>query len=124
MDKNNIKYILGQRIKEERNKIGLSQKELAEKIGKSIGNVSGYEIADRLPPVDVLCNMADIFNCTTDYLLGRTNRPDTEIIEGKVNGHKIEAEVIRRTGYNTVETTLNTIEELLKLIRDESKPTQ
>ena len=88
MDKNDIKHILGQRIKEERINKGLGQKELAEKIGKSVGNISGYETSDRMPPADILCDMANIFECTTDYLLGRTDYRTGKVIEKEANNHK------------------------------------
>lgn len=63
------------RIATERKKQGLTQSELAKKINRTTSNICGYEQGDRLPPCDVLYQLADIFDCSADYLLGRsTNR--------------------------------------------------
>lgn len=34
---------------------------------------SSYEIGERSIPIEVLSSIADIFNTSTDYLIGRTN---------------------------------------------------
>lgn len=47
-------YDLGSRLKEMRNKRGMTQKMLAAKINKSVTAVSGYESNIQTPPTDVL----------------------------------------------------------------------
>ncbi|QGG51567.1 helix-turn-helix domain-containing protein [Lysinibacillus pakistanensis] len=66
---------LGKRIKylRERNKI--SQIEFAKKIGVSNAVLSRYESGDRKPDYDTLQLIADFFEVSTDYLLGRTDKP-------------------------------------------------
>ena len=49
---------------------GLSQDELAQVVNKTRSAVSGYEIEDKEPPLDVLCLFAEYFSVSTDYLLG------------------------------------------------------
>ena len=61
------------RLKEEREFAGLTQKELAEKIDVTAGTVGLYEQNRRSPDYDILIKLADIFNVTLDYLIGRTN---------------------------------------------------
>lgn len=117
MDKNDIKHILGQRIKEERINKGLSQKELAEKIGKSVGNISGYETSDRMPPADILCMMANIFECTTDYLLGRTDYKTGKVIKKEVDNHEVQI-IIDQTkeGSEALEKALSNLPSLEELL--------
>ena len=52
-----------------RKKNGLSQEELAEKIGVSRQAVSKWETGDALPEITKLKALADTFNITVDFLL-------------------------------------------------------
>jgi len=65
--------MLGSRLKELRNKKKLTQKQLAEKINVTHVSISGYESGNRSPDTDTLQRLADFFEVSTDYLLGRTN---------------------------------------------------
>ena len=98
MDKAKLKH----RIKEEREKLGLKQSDLSKKLGKSVSNISGYEIGDRLPPVDILSKMSDIFSCSTDYLLGKTDSRNAKIYTRIINGHKVEIEALNEDAANKV----------------------
>ena len=60
---------LGKRIQELRKKQGLSQTELAQKIGISYPQMSRYEVKNVQPPADVLKRLADVLNTTVDYLV-------------------------------------------------------
>lgn len=61
----------GQKIAYLREKKGLSQAALADKIGKSQSSVAMWETNKRRVPEDALKQLADFFGVTTDYLLGR-----------------------------------------------------
>ena len=61
--------MLGEKIAEQRKKLGLSQEELAEKLNISQKSISKYELGDRKPQYKVLARMAEYFGVTTDYLL-------------------------------------------------------
>ncbi len=65
---------LGERIKQQRKKRRLSQQQLADRLFVKQSTISGYESDQQLPSVDVLCQMAAIFDCKTDYLLGLDTR--------------------------------------------------
>lgn len=67
---------LGNRIKYLREKWNISQKDFAKKIGVSNTVLSRYESGDRKPDYDILQTIADYFEVSTDYLLGRTNAPE------------------------------------------------
>ncbi len=61
------------RIKELRNECGLTQKDLAEKINTTSKSIWAYENNGAVPPLDVLSKLADFFNCSIDYLAGRSD---------------------------------------------------
>ena len=53
---------------------GLSQSELAEKLGVSTGLIGMYETNGRKPSYEMLELIADYFNVDLDYLIGRTDK--------------------------------------------------
>jgi transcriptional regulator with XRE-family HTH domain len=62
-------------LKALRQQAGLTQGELAERIGKSQGYIGDLERGDRRGlTVTTLERLADVLGCTTDELLGRTKR--------------------------------------------------
>lgn len=77
-----MENILGKRIEFERNKLGLNQIELARKLNlSSSASISQYESGDRVPSDDIKLKMCEIFDCSLDYLLGKTDirNPGREI---------------------------------------------
>lgn len=58
-------------LKAIRNKKGVTQKEAADALGISPNTYKNYEQGMREPNNDMLCKLADYFQVTTDYLLGR-----------------------------------------------------
>ena len=63
------------RLKELRNNKGLSQAAIAERFGITQQAYANYERGTRQPDYDTLKKLADYFNVTTDYLLGRDILP-------------------------------------------------
>lgn len=61
------------RLKELRIENKYSQIELGKKIGASNVTISQYESGTRKPDIDTINELANFFNVTTDYLLGRSN---------------------------------------------------
>jgi len=62
-----------ERIREERERAHLTQQEMADMLGINRRTYSSYEIGTRGLPVEVLVQLADIFETSTDYLLGRAD---------------------------------------------------
>lgn len=51
---------------------GLGQKQMAASLNLSISAISSYEKNVHAPDLCMLCRLAEFFDVTTDYLLGRT----------------------------------------------------
>ena len=61
------------RIKELREEKGLSQTEVARAIGGTQSNLAKWEKGTVQPTAEFIKKLADYFNVSTDYLLGRTD---------------------------------------------------
>lgn len=60
------------RIKAERVVVGMTQTDLAKKMNVQMPTVQRWEDGSINMPVSRLCKLADLFGCTTDWLLGRS----------------------------------------------------
>lgn len=65
----------GDKIALLREKRGLTQEDLASKIGISRASLSHYEKNRREPDYATMTKLADFFHVSVDYLLGRTSEP-------------------------------------------------
>ena len=63
----------GTRLKQLRTQAGLTQSQLAEKIGITKSVISYYELSDRAPSAEMLIKIAKAFHVSTDYLLDLEN---------------------------------------------------
>ena len=63
-----------EKIKELAQKRGISLQKVAEDLGYSINYL--YTLKEKTPKSDRLQEIADYFNVSTDYLLGRTDNPN------------------------------------------------
>ena len=72
-----------ERFKQLREESGLTQEELARRLGVSKGTVGNYEAGTRTPrKLADLNSLADYFNVEIDYLLGRSSsRPEFNLEE-------------------------------------------
>lgn len=64
------------RLKELREKRGISQVRLAIELNLNQNSISRYESGAREADYATLITIADYFNVSLDYLLGRTERPE------------------------------------------------
>lgn len=69
--------VLGSNIAQLRERRGLSQAALSKELNISQATLAMYETNKRRPNVEMLNSIADYFNVTTDYLLGRPEKNDT-----------------------------------------------
>lgn len=73
------------RLKELRNKAGLKQSELGEKVGVSASTIGMYEQGRRSPDREMLIKLSNVFNVTLDYLVDNNNikTDDTDLFNLK-----------------------------------------
>jgi transcriptional regulator with XRE-family HTH domain len=57
------------KLKKLRNEVGMSQKELADKLGVSDTVIVNYENGKKTPSLKRLVQMADILNCNLDEII-------------------------------------------------------
>ena len=59
----------GEKIAEQRKKLGLTQQQFAEKLGVTRQAVSRWESDVAFPETDTLISMSELFGCSIDYLI-------------------------------------------------------
>lgn len=58
-------------MKRKREERGLTQADLAQRIGTTQQNINSYETGYKVPPLRVVVAAADLFRCSTDEMIGR-----------------------------------------------------
>ncbi len=66
---------LNERLIELKEQKSILQKDIAEQVGVSLRSYQRYEYGDRQPTADILIALADYFDVSIDYLVGRTDNP-------------------------------------------------
>ena len=67
----------GLRLKTLRKNARYTQKKLADLIGLEQTTIANYENGNRIPNINKITALANLFNVSTDYLLGKTETSDT-----------------------------------------------
>ncbi len=103
------------RIKQLREESDITQEELAKKLNlSSKGIISMYENGDRKPSLDVLMQLSEIFDCSIDYILCKSNvRNSAEI---KIDVDKINIGLSANDYENITDNQRKQIEEFAKLV--------
>lgn len=83
----------GERLRSERNRKKMSLDEMSEDLNTTKATLSRYENNLREPKIEFVKQAADYFDCSTDYLLGRTNNREGLIVKDKVDNDEIAIEV-------------------------------
>ena len=65
------------RIKKLREDLHMTQQELADKLGGAKSTIAMYENETRKPSMEVLIKLSEIFDCSIDYLLGKSDMKDS-----------------------------------------------
>lgn len=68
-------FDFGSHLKSLRASRGITQKQLGESIGASERGIQNYEIGARKPTYEMLIALADFFEVSLDYLVGRSDDP-------------------------------------------------
>lgn len=72
---------IGYRISELRKQAGMSQFQLAKVLDIATSTLGMYETGKREPSLKVMNRIANYFNVTTDYLLGRPEKKDDDKVD-------------------------------------------
>jgi transcriptional regulator with XRE-family HTH domain len=108
--------ILGIRIKNLRESKDLTQIKLSKILNISNSTLSQYEAGNRTPSDDIKRMIADYFDVSVDYLLGRT-----DII--KSGDKNIETKAFHNLGLeNLPEDAIRKVEEFIEFIKQKYKP--
>lgn len=70
------KKVFGERLSSLRNSRSLSQQAIADILGVGKSAISMMESGNRAASADVLVALADYFDVSLDYLVGRTDKPE------------------------------------------------
>jgi transcriptional regulator with XRE-family HTH domain len=77
-------HLIGQRIRRAREHRGITQKELANLLGKTPQHISQIEVKGFAPRPELLKAIAQALNVTTDYLYGLTEVLDRTLTPAEV----------------------------------------
>lgn len=77
-------------LKDLRQQAGLTQKQLAEKMGITASVVSYYELSERTPSPETLIKLSQIFHVSTDYLLGIEKRKNETLDISGLNQESVD----------------------------------
>ncbi|MCM1024466.1 MAG: helix-turn-helix domain-containing protein [Prevotella sp.] len=72
-------YGLSEKLRKLRKKCGISQRKAAERIGVASTTISGYERGERTPDALTILKFSYIYNCSVDYLLGKSHDDDSRV---------------------------------------------
>lgn len=88
--------VFGDNLAELREDRGLTQKELGQILHVTGGTISNYEQGVHYPDLEKLIELADFFNVTTDYLLGRVdNNLSPDVFSAALSGGKTVGQAVR-----------------------------
>lgn len=86
---------IGNRIKERRKELSLTQIDIKEKTGISSGNMSDIERGNRLPAATTLVQLSDVLQCSIDYLLtGKSLSQENTNISAQENSKLPESQLL------------------------------
>jgi len=71
------------KIKNLREELGFTQQDLADKLEGAKSTIAMYENETRKPSMEVLIKLSEIFNCSIDYILGKSGIRNPEVITHK-----------------------------------------
>lgn len=85
-------------LKKARETAGYTQIQVAKMLSISDGTYKNYEQGNREPKGDMIVQLANLFNVSTDYLLGKdSGEPDAlDILSNQFNMSDVEKRTVKR----------------------------
>jgi len=110
--------MLGCRLRKLREAKGLTRKAVADQLSMTPEGYSYYETGKRNPSPDSLSRLADLYNVSTDYILGKTDNSSVTV--------KSDLEDYRFAFYGDItdgltEDDLETVAEFAAFVREQRK---
>lgn len=116
--------MIGERIKEVREKNGFTQSSLAKKLGLSRSAVNAWEMGVSIPSAQYLIELAKLFKVSTDYILEvepqetlnitSLENEEKQILYSLINyfeKHRKAVDIIEQSRYCRIEREYNIIKE-------------
>ena len=75
--------VAAKRMRALRESVGISQNRFAKEMGVGQSSVNRYESGEASPPYELLVRIADYYDVSLDYILGRTDEPRGRLYEYK-----------------------------------------
>jgi len=113
--------ITGNRLAELRKEMKMRQKDLAAHLNTSVSTVSNYENSVNAVDIETLNKLADFFDVTTDYLLGRTDYRCPPDILQKFRKEDIYIREINDTMLTLDPAARNSVAEFVRFIAQQQK---
>lgn len=82
---------LPDKLKEARKKLNLSQKDVATYLKISTSIVAGYETGYRTPSTEILIKLSGLYQCSLDYLVGKTKENQIVIDRDNLTDFQVSA---------------------------------
>lgn len=105
------------RIKFLREELNMTQQELADKLDGAKSTVAMYEKGDRKPSMEVLLKLSEIFDCSIDYILGKSNIRNPENTELD----KLQIGLSTKDYSNISDEQIKQIEDFAKFVLKDNK---
>lgn len=102
------------RIKSLREEFGYTQQELANKLDGAKSTIAMYENETRKPSLDILVKLSEIFKCSIDYILCKSNVRNSQEIQ--IDTDKINIGLSANDYENITDNQIKQIEEFAKLV--------
>lgn len=108
------------RIKLLREENNMTQQELADKLQGAKSTIAMYEKEDRKPSLEVLIKLSEIFNCSIDYILGKSDIRNPELIRF-ANNNGIDTEGLTKEEIDEIQRQVEFMRWKKKDTKDDNK---
>lgn len=105
------------RIKQLREENNWTQLELSKKMNCAMSSIAMYENETRKPSMEVLIKLSEIFDCSIDYILGKSDIRNP----GKTDLDKLQIGLSTKDYTNISDTQIKQIEDFAKYVLKDNK---
>lgn len=107
------------RIKQLREENNWTQAKLSEKMNCAMSSIAMYENGCRKPSLEVIIKLAELFNCSIDYLLGKSEIKNYQ--NKKTDFEKIQINLYKKDYEDITDEQKRQIEEFAKFVLKDNK---